>query len=198
MEYKETPTDEEKINPSTPEFETLNLAIKGDAAAIAGIYDSYHEKIFRFLRSQVGDHQMAEDFTGEVFLRMLNALPKYKPTSIPFQSWLFRIARNLLIDYHRTEKKRLPVSLETIHQKKAPEGEPEGAFNLKSVQEQLLSALSELPEEQREVLVLRFLVELPIKEVSEIMEKTEAAVKALQHRGLAALRFTFSEGDQEV
>ena len=198
MEYKQTQTNEENITASISEPETLRLAKKGDAAAIAAIYDTYNQKIFRYLRSQVFDHQLAEHFAGEVFIRMLNALPNYQPTSVPFQSWLFRIARNLIIDYHRTEKKRLPVSLDAVRQKSASKGDPARALDRTLTAEQLTTALLELPEGQRGVLVLRFLVGLPIKEVSEITEKTEAAVKALQHRGLAALRFAFSKEDQEV
>lgn len=193
MEYRETEFAEDKINPSEIEHDTLLLAINGDAGAIANLYDLYQEKIFRYLRSQVSDHQLAEDFTGEVFKRMLIGLPQYKPTSAPFQSWLFRIARNLLIDYHRTEKKRLPVSLEHIQERSGHAGEPDAELDRKLAQEQLSASLLELPGEQRQVIVLRFLVKLPIKEVAEIVGKTEAAVKALQHRGLAALKLSFSQ-----
>lgn len=195
MKYRRTKFNEDNINSSVRETDTLALAIDGDADAIAALYDLYQEKIFRYLRSQLSDHQLAEDFTGEVFKRMLTNLAQYKPTAVPFQSWLFRIARNLLIDYHRTEKKRLPVSLDVVMEHRTETGIPEDEFDRKSALEELSASLLELSVEQREVIVLRFLVRMPIREVADVMGKTEAAVKGLQHRGLAALRLSFSPSE---
>lgn len=170
--------------------ELVTRAQMGDAEAIGRLYDQHQAEIFRYLWARVGERALAEDLTGEVFMRMLTGLPRYRPSAAPFRAWLYQIARNLLIDHYRKTGKHTMISLQQA------ESVGDGAPDLTTMLDQRLTmkrihqALAQLDESQREVVTLRFLSGLSLQEVAQTMGKTENAVKALQHRGLAALRQT--------
>jgi len=165
----------------------------GDVDAIGALYDQHHESIFRYVWLRVGDRHLAEDLTGDVFMRMLAALPHYQAVGLPFQAWLYRIARNLLVDHYRKENNRVSVPLDTIEDSYEGEEDPTSAFDRKLDTQRLHRALSQLDQSHREVVVLRFVSGLSLREVALTLDRTEAAVKALQHRGLVALRLTLSQ-----
>lgn len=148
------------------------------------LYLQHHEHIFRFIWSRVHDAPLAEDLTGEVFTRMVANLPNYQDRSLPFRAWLYQIARNLIIDHNRKENSA--QSLKDISQSDgaSPEEKVEAVLTL----ERVGHALEKIDSAQREVVELRFLAELSLEEVATVMDKSVAAVKALQHRGLASLR----------
>ena len=155
--------------------------------AVSMLYDRHRERIFHYLLMRSNDHHLAEDLTGEVFIRMLNALPDYHERNVPFEAWLYRIARNLLIDNYRKEsvKKIIPIEHATnIPAVDDLDTKLNDKWSLESVQD----ALTQIEPSQREVIELRFLVGLPIQDVALIIDKSIAAVKALQHRGLNNLR----------
>lgn len=173
------PTDEE----------LAKAAQKGSVEAVGQLYDRHREAIFRFTWSRLGNRQVAEDVTAEVFTRMVKALPDYKILNLPFQAWLYRIARNLIIDQYRRESHREMVPLEDVSQQLTMEQQsPITLVEQKLTWEQVQSALAGIDESQQEVLILRFLVGLPLLEVAQTMNRTVASVKTLQHRGLIALR----------
>ncbi len=173
----------------------VTRAQNSDMQALGALYDQHHEALFRYLWARVGDRQLAEDLTGEVFLRMLGALPRYRASAAPFRAWLYQIARNLLVDHYRKTKGRVVVALQQA------EEIGDGRVDLSAVAEQHLTlervhqALAHLDEAQREVVTLRFLSGLSLQETAAVVEKTEAAVKALQHRGLAALRQKLAQSE---
>lgn len=174
-------------------FETRSLDVvaraqKGDADAVGLLYDQHQEAVFRYLWARLGERQTAEDLTGEVFLRMLGALPNYQVTAIPFRAWLYRIARNLLVDHYRRTGARPSLPLEVAEAVRAPDPDPLVRVVQQLSVEKLHRALARLDDAQRDVVTLRFLSGLSLQETAATLEKTEAAVKALQHRGLAALR----------
>lgn len=160
----------------------------GEADAIGRLYDQHQAEIFRYLWARVGERALAEDLTGEVFMRMLTGLPRYRPGAAPFRAWLYQIARNLLIDHYRKTGKRTMAPLQQA------ETMTDGSPDMVTVVDQRLTlervhrALTRLDEAQREVVTLRFLSGLSLQEVAQTLGKTENSVKALQHRGLAALR----------
>jgi len=86
---------------SAQDSDLAALARRGDVNAIGALYDRHHEALFRYIWSRVGERETAEDMTGEVFTRMLAALPRYQPTATPFRAWLYRIAHNLVVDHYR-------------------------------------------------------------------------------------------------
>jgi RNA polymerase sigma-70 factor (ECF subfamily) len=162
-----------------------------DYLAAEEIYREHHKHIFRFIWSRVYDAQQAEDLTGEVFTRMVANLSGYRDRSLPFRAWLYKIARNLIIDHHRKESSAQAVA-DVVDQQVAQTSVEERAETSLTL-EQVQRALQKIDPEQREIVELRFLAELSLEEVSLVINKSIPAIKALQHRGLASLRAHLKE-----
>jgi RNA polymerase sigma-70 factor (ECF subfamily) len=156
--------------------------------AVGELYDRHHEDIFRYVWSRVGDNGSAEDLTGEVFTRMVASLPDYRPRGVPFRAWLYRIARNLVVDHYRKEKGLDLVPLNHAEGLRGDGSDPDLMAERQLTLERVQRALARLDPSQREVVELRFLVGLSLREVALTLDKTVAAVKSLQHRGLTSLR----------
>jgi len=173
-------------------IKTLNRSDKiilsaknGDSRAISDLYNQYKPLILNYLYHRLGDMQIAEELTTEVFIRMINNLPKYKHKNVPFQVWLFKIARNLLIDHYRVSKNYNHVQLqeEIVGNSDLPEIKVEK--NMEA--EKLRKAICKLTSDQSDVITLRFIADMPINQVAKVLKKSEGAVKMLQTRGLQAL-----------
>ena len=160
-------------------------------AAVCELYDRHQNRIFRYLWSRLSDRQTAEDLTGEVFLRMVTGLPKYQPAQAPFQAWLYRIARNLLVDYYRKDNRQGELSLEQVENLQAGAGDPAGAIEGRMFVETVRKGLQRLQPAEGEVIVLRFFLGLSLPETAAILGKSVGAVKIAQHRGLGELRAMF-------
>ncbi len=161
----------------------------GDRAAIGALFERYHTGIFRYLYYKVGDIHTAEDLTSEVFLRLLRSISQQDPDSIQPQAWLYKIARNLAIDYYRKHQTHQPVSLEeNISLNEMIDANVENNLN----NQVLYKAVNALPFDQREVIILRFINNLPIAEAARAMERSEDAIKGLQRRALMSLRQVLS------
>lgn len=176
----------------TPDQQKAQVRVQSESPLAAEeLYREHHEHIFRFIWSRVHDAQQAEDLTGEVFIRMVANLSGYRDLSLPFRAWLYRIARNLIIDHHRKESSAQALAniVDQPTAQSSPEDLAEAALTLQRVQR----ALQNIEPEQREVVELRFLAELSLEEVSLVINKSIPAVKALQHRGLASLRTHLKE-----
>lgn len=157
----------------------------GDAEAFGILYDQYAEIIFRYVYSHLENRLDAEDLTEEIFLRAWRALPKYDERGLPFTAFLFRIARNSLIDHYRQRK---PVqSLDDI-EIQAHEAGPEEAVDTRIENNDLRQRMAELREDYRNVLVFRFLSGLSPEETAQVMQRSVGAVRVLQHRALSALK----------
>jgi RNA polymerase sigma-70 factor (ECF subfamily) len=177
-------------NLSSPEL--IALAQRGNEEAIGALYDAHCQAVFRYFKARSGDQQTAEDLTGEVFRRMLTGLPQYRALDLPFRAWLFRIAHNLLVDHYRRESGHAQVPLQEAENVSADEIDPASVVEQKLTMEHAHRALSDLEPPQRDVLALRFLSGLSLKETAFAMGRTEDAIKALQRRGLAALRLSLA------
>jgi len=182
------------------ETDLIQRAQQGDAEVIGALYEQYYRHIFRYLYYRVGDPGTAEDLTSEVFLRMLSFLKRYRSersrpkggsAGSPFQAWLFQIARNLAIDHYRKMSLRDHAQLE--ENLASPEDDPDGQLHQGLTSQALRQALSRLLEDQRDVVVLRFVVGLPVQQVAQTLHKSEDSVKGLQRRGLIALRTILKE-----
>lgn len=160
-------------------------AKKGDSKAISELYNQYKPRILNYLYHRVGDSQVAEELTTEVFIRMIDNLPKFKLKNVPFQVWLFKIARNLLIDHYRISKKYNHVELheEIVSNSDLPEIKIEKNMEV----EILRNAICNLTDDQSDVITLRFIAEMPINQVAKVLKKSEGAIKMLQTRALQAL-----------
>ncbi len=161
-------------------------AQRGSTDAAGQLYERHHASIFRYLAYRTGDTSAAEDLTADVFLKMVQALPGYRITAATFRGWLFQIARNLAIDHFRRKRNRPENPLHEAVP--AREEHPEDAAERRLSGERLQQAVAQLSDEQRDVVLLRFVEGMAISEVAATLHKSEDAVKGLQRRGLMALR----------
>jgi RNA polymerase sigma-70 factor (ECF subfamily) len=166
----------------------LDRAAQADPAALADLYDQYANRIYSYVYHRVGNADLAEDLTGQVFMRMLEAIRTGRGWQTSFSGWLYRIAHNLVIDHYRRGHRATFVDIEDTTTLKATTGDPLRAVEARLNNERVRAALSQLTEEQAQVIVLRFLEEQSIAEVAAAMDKTEGAIKALQYRAILALR----------
>jgi RNA polymerase sigma-70 factor (ECF subfamily) len=137
---------------------------------------------------------VAEDLTGEVFLRMVRGLTTYEDRGLPFGAWLFRIAANLVNEHYR-QHKQMRVSALT-EDERSDDTDPFERLAQQEEREQLLKALHALPAEYQDILILRFMRNLSHTEVAAILDKSETAVRALQHRALKALGEKLGSADK--
>jgi RNA polymerase sigma-70 factor (ECF subfamily) len=158
---------------------------------ITDLFDRYHEGIYRYLYYRTGNQAAAEDLTSEVFLRMIRALSNYQPQNTGHRAWLFQIARNLSIDYFRKHRVRQDVQLEERMQ--AVNEDPVETIETELTADKLRKALTQLPENQRDVIVMRFVSGMPVAEVAQALHKSEDSIKSLQRRALQALRDILAE-----
>jgi RNA polymerase sigma-70 factor, ECF subfamily len=175
-------------------YELVLLAQKGNMAALAALYDQHYGLIFRYLRAHLGDRHAVEDLTGDVFQRMLAGLAGYRAQGVPFRAWLFRIAHNLLIDHYRRAGRAVVVEWDDSLPAVDTGADPASRVEQTLAIEKVYRALAGLDAHQREAVTLRFIGELSVRETALALGKSEHAVKALQRRGLAALRLALGDG----
>jgi RNA polymerase sigma-70 factor (ECF subfamily) len=172
--------------------ETLDRLVanakRGDSQAFGQLFDEYAGPIHRFIASRVNSPSDAEDLTQLVFVKALEALPRYEARGIPFGGWLFRLARNAIIDQIRTRRDHLP--LVTALTRETDDAGPEARAALKDDLDRVAQALTELTDDQREVIELRFFAGLSVLETAVAMGRQEGTVRGLQFRAIAALRRT--------
>jgi len=160
-------------------------AKEGDRSALQFLYIRYAREVHRYVNSIVKDHHEAEDITQGVFLKLMRVIGSYTQRDVPFTPWLRRIARNAALDNLRS-KRLVPVQELYADEQSREELRSERVRDLRQ-------ALECLPYEQREVLILRHLGGLSPREIARILEKTEAAVHGLHHRGRKAFKATLRE-----
>ncbi len=166
--------------------ELITLARAGDADAFGALYEHYAVRVYRYLLAHVAEPADAEDLLHRVFVKVIEALPRYESRGLPFGAWLFRIARNALIDFDRRDRPSAPIEALSL---RPDEGQDPTAF-IESAEERaaLLAALDGLTDEQRDVLLYRFFAGLSPAEIGALMGKREGSVRALQFRALSRLR----------
>jgi len=158
----------------------------GDPVALGALYDRFAERVYRFSLFRVGNHADAEDLTQRTFLKMIEAMPRYQRRGIPFEAWLFRLARNAAIDLMRGRRSHEP--LESVDEMRSLAPGPEAAAEQADELAATRRAMRELTEEQREVISYRFAAGLTPREIGLLMGKREGTVRALQFRALSAMR----------
>jgi RNA polymerase sigma-70 factor (ECF subfamily) len=164
---------------------------KTDPQAFGTLYERYVRKIYSYLYYRTGNAHDAEDLTARVFHRALMNLERYTSRGLPFSAWLYRIAHNLVANWHRDQRRRHMVPLnEVVRQDwQALQTEaPEKAAETREVQAHLLTALHRLSAERQQLIVLKFVERLSNAEIGQIMNRSEGAIKSLYHRTLLALR----------
>ena len=166
------------------EIALIRRAQQGDADAAAELYHRHASAIFRYLLFRVSDQAIAEDLTGEVFLRMTECLPRFSDRGAPFAAWLFRIAHDRLVDYRRAAHREAEELSESIVDG-APDPEAQAATQMDA--HQLAELIATLTDEQKTVIQLRFVEGYSLEDTAQLMSKTVGAIKALQHRALQSL-----------
>jgi RNA polymerase sigma-70 factor, ECF subfamily len=160
---------------------------QGDRDALEELYLIHFDRIYSYLHVSVGNRHDAEDLTTQTFLKMLEKIGSFKWQSAPFSAWLFRIAHNLAMDHFRARRRWQPE--EEVPE---PPGDAEPSAELEAMQtigrESMLKLIDRLSPEQQQVLTLKFVFNLPNAEVAAILDKTEGAIKSLQHRALVSLQ----------
>ena len=165
----------------------VERAQRGDRDALEELYLIHFDRIYSYLHVTVGNRHDAEDLTTQTFLKMLESIGRFRWQSAPFSAWLFRIAHNLAMDHFRSRRRWQPE--EEVPE---PPGEEEPSAELTAMQtigrESMLKLIDRLSPEQQQVLTLKFVFNLPNAEVAAILDKTEGAIKSLQHRALVSLQ----------
>ncbi len=164
----------------------VERARAGDAEAFGLIFDRYHEPVYRYIASRVRRPVDAEDLTQTVFVKALEALPRYEVRGVPFGGWLFRLARNTVIDHARTRREH--SDLEALAERVSEDGSPDDLVALRRDIHAVAEALASLTAEQREAIELRFFAGLSAREAAVAMNRQEGTVRGLQFRAIAALR----------
>jgi RNA polymerase sigma-70 factor (ECF subfamily) len=161
-------------------------ARSGDPRAFGRLFDHYHGPVYRYIVSRVHRPSDAEDLTQLVFMKVLEALPRYQSRGIPFGGWLFRLARNAVIDHVRTHRDH--ADLEAAVLRPGADAGPEEIVAVRQAFDEVAAALEALTDEQREAIALRFFAGLSAREAAEVMGKQEGTVRGLQFRAIAAMR----------
>src|SRR6266850_1706336 len=167
---------------------------QGDRGALEELYLLHFDRIYSYLHMSVGNRHDAEDLTTQTFLKMLESIGRFRWQSAPFSAWLFRIAHNLAMDHFRARKRVQP-------EEEVPEplGSEEPSAELEAMQaigrQSMLELIDKLSPEQQQVLTLKFVFNFQNADVANILDKTEGAIKSLQHRALASLQKQIAQKD---
>ena len=168
-------------------FRLVEQAKAGRLDAVEALYREHAERIYGYLSASVGNPEDAEDLTIQTFVRMIESLERFETRSTPFAAWLYRIARNLAIDHFRANvRARMRTAKLAAAEGRTASAEEQALVGLE--RQDVRDQIASLPLPQREVLTLKFVCGLSNAETAVVLEKTEGAVKALQHRALVTLQ----------
>ncbi len=165
--------------------EAVARAKAGDSEGLHYLYVRYADDVLRYVTGLIRDHHEAEDITQNVFAKLMKAINKYEERAVPFDAWILRVARNAALDHLRAKR-----SIPTEEVRLTDVGRAETALDRGQA---LRQALEDLPEDQREVLVLRHIIGLSPVEIASTLDKSESSVHGLHHRGRRSLRANLSE-----
>ena len=172
---------------------TLVERARTNPEAFGHLYEIYVERVYSYIYHRVGNVQDAEDLTARTFYRALEKLDTYEDRGLPFSAWLFRIAHNLVANWHRDHSRRQVFSLDKLWWRSSDEPRPEQTVETNAERSELWDAINRLPEERRNLLLYKLNTTLSNLEIGELMNKSESAIKSLYFRTLTALRKDLEE-----
>ena len=170
----------------------LNLAAQGDQEAFGVLYERYVSRIYSYIYYRTGNQHDAEDLTARVFFRALRHVENYKDRGLPLSAWLYRIAHNLVANWHRDNSRRKEIPLDEIILVRHGGDLPEMVLIENEEKENLLSVIHRLPADRQQLILLKFVEHLSNAEIGQVMGRSEGAVKSLYHRTLLSLRDDFN------
>jgi len=168
--------------------DVLAKAVQGDQEAFGVLYERYVGRIYNYVYYRTGNHHDAEDLTARVFFRAIRGINHYEDRGLPISAWLYRIAHNLVANWHRDKSRRPEILLEDGIGFHIPLEHPETALMQDEEREHLMEIIRKLPSERQQLLILKFVDHLSNAEIGQIMGRTEGAIKSLYHRTLLTLR----------
>ena len=172
-----------------PESESALIErAKQDPEAFGELYERYVDRIYNYIYYRVGNAHDAEDLTARLFYRVLKALPRYVDRGAPFASWLYRIAHNLVANFHRDRRRRPSLSIDDLPLISNWREAPEQVAEQHDEERTLWQAINALSEDRRELLTMKFGEGLSNAQIGKMMGRTEGAIKSLYHRTLISLR----------
>ncbi|MEO8391599.1 MAG: RNA polymerase sigma factor [Chloroflexota bacterium] len=161
------------------------LAKKGNEEAVTFLYETHVDSIFSYIRYRVASVEIAQDLTSEVFLRMVRGLPNYQDRGVPFRAWLFRIAAHRIVDHYRQHGKHVEMPVPEDFESADLDLLDEAVSKEETLR--LRQALTTLPADYQDLLILRFVQNVPHTEIAEIMHKSAGALRSMQYRAVKAL-----------
>lgn len=177
--------------------EAIILAGQGDKNAFSVLYQRYVKRIYNYIYYRTGSQHDAEDLTERVFFRAMNHIHNYHNRGLPFTAWLYRIAHNLVANWHRDSHRRREVPLEDhTHTLRQGGDYPEVALVKNQEVQGLLVAIRKLPEDRQNLIILKFVEHMSNDEIARIMGRSEGAIKSLYHRTLLSLRTDLTSSTQ--
>ena len=170
------------------EKEILKQAAQGNEEAFGLLYENYVDRIFNYIYYRTGNVHDAEDLTARVFQRAMKHIPNYQDRGVPFSAWLYRIAHNLVANWHRDRSRKKEIAITEMMSLPAKNEPPETTLLRTEKQDALLRLIRTLPQDRQQLLILKFVEGYSNAEIGKIMNRSEGAVKSLYHRTLLALR----------
>lgn len=184
--------------PEITDENAVARASAGDSEAFSFLYERNVSRIYNYIYYRIGSDADAEDITSRVFYRAFGHISTYVDKGVPFSAWLYRIAHNLIANWHRDSHRRKEVPLEDQIELPIKADHPERAMEKTQEVEQLLQGIRRLSSDRQQLLILKFVEDLSNAEIADIMGKSEGAIKSLYHRALIALRMEMEKiGFQE-
>ncbi len=175
------------------DVELIELVKSGDLDAFGVLYERYLDPIYRYMTTRVSDEQDAEDLTEYVFLRSFESLNRYEDRGLPYSAFLYRVARNVLIDHYRSRVDDAQVETAERIADESPSLDERVVED--ETQQRIERELGRLPEDYQEVIRMRILLDLPTDIVAGWLDRSEGAVRVLLHRALKTLRENLSDSD---
>jgi len=175
------------------EAQLAERASMHDQEAFAELYNTYVDKIYKYVFYKVGSATEAEDLCEQVFLKAWEAIGRYRWCGYPFSSWLYKLAHNLVVDHYRTKREVLPLNDIILTPDEVVD--PEQALHIAVEAAELKAAISQLTGEQKQVIALKFIEGYKNNEIAQMMNKKEGAIRALQYRALRSLQVILEAED---
>ncbi len=171
-----------------PDDQVLARAIQGDREAFGELYRRHVRRIYNYIYYRVGNPHDAEDLTARVFYRALRNIHRYEDRGLPFSAYLYRIAHNVVANWHRDTQRRAEIPLDALWSLRDENPAPEATLLRNEEYERLMTVIRRLPPDRQQLLILKFVERLSNAEIGQIMGRSEGAIKSLYHRTLLALR----------